>query len=228
MLASTRSFGRPVRARWMAGVEALEVDHRAVDHVLQAVPRRVGHEPFESTKQVRWCSAGLALIVENSARHERRLLRRLAARHRDAADERRGAAYLREQVVDAAVHGVVPLDRRVTGDRLRVVARDAVEVAALQEDDEPVARSVDVAERDRVGDERPRAPVGARSTWWNRSGCTTVASSTVALMASDALHRSLGQVIGVLAARRRGGRWCGGRRRARRSRRDRSCARGSR
>ena len=38
-------------------------------------------------------------------------------------------------------------------DRVRVVARDAVEVAALQEHDEPVARTVDVGERDGVSDQ---------------------------------------------------------------------------
>ena len=52
---------------------------------------------------------------------------------------------------------------RVAGDRLRVVARDAVEVATLHEHDEAVAGAVDVAERDGVGDEAPHRYRGVRS-----------------------------------------------------------------
>ena len=89
-----------------------------------------------------------------------------------------------EHVVDLDMCGVEALDRAVTGDRLGVVARHAIEVAALQEHDEAIAGAVDVAERN----------VSATNP--------VVALSRVSLMAADPFHRSLCEVVRRFAARR--------------------------
>ena len=100
------------------------------------------------------------------------------------ADERCRSADCHEQIVDAHVVRVVAVQRLMARDRLRVVAGNAVEVAALQEDDEAVAGAVDAAVADRVGDE-PRT----RSTSAHSAHVTEDA-----LMASDALDRSFREV----------------------------------
>ena len=99
---------------------------------------------------------------------------------------------LHEQIVDAHVVRVVAVQRSMARDRLRVVAGDAVEVAALQEDDEPVAGPVDAAVRDRVGDEPAER---------DRPAPTALTSPRDALIAPDPLHGALREVVSVLAAR---------------------------
>ena len=56
-------------------------------------------------------------------------------------------------VVEHVGHGDQPGAPGGQRDRVRVVAREAVEVAALQEDDVPVAGPVDPAERDGVSEQ---------------------------------------------------------------------------
>ena len=82
--------------------------------------------------------------------HELPLAGRLAARHRHPRHERRRVANLGEQLVDV---DEVARAHLASGDRVRVVAGDAVEAASLEEHDEAVARSVDARRRDGVSEQ---------------------------------------------------------------------------
>jgi hypothetical protein len=136
------------------GIERLQVEHDAVGHRQQPGPD-VGLRGAIAVDEPG--QPGQSRIVpqrREERTHERRLQRGLATGDGDAGEERRERTHL----LDEVGHLDGPRARRVLRDRVRVVAGEAVQVAALQERDEPVARPVHPREPDDVSEQTLRLP----------------------------------------------------------------------
>ena len=129
-------------------VEALEVEHCAVNVRCEPDPgvdvgRAVGIDEPSEPGQRRF---GLHRFEERE--QELGLKGGLAASDGDATHERCGG----QEFLDHLADGGAEMLARGAADGVRVVTRHTVEVATLHEHNEPVARAIDHAERECVGD----------------------------------------------------------------------------